>query len=327
MSELKISKNPIENIEETAKILSKLPLKVLEIDISTEEDVLTILQFLPKLKFLNGSSVKEDRVESETTFALEDAHFQSISLQVTKRFREINGKLSKDFLEEYKEAIQMEHDKITTSFDKEDNDIYTRTVVSAKSNIYCFLLENIFLLLKYQDKELSELGVECLKGLHKSLGSITDRNSNKYETLSKNLQTKEQQLEQANDKLAMLEVKFAQLENESKKFKAETMTLNEKLSENKSLIKSNIKEIKKEVRMLRQVSPVKEEKKIEVEAKEEIEIDNCLPLKTLKEFVREIYQSKRNTDARNERIKMPRETMEQHLYVFVSHKYGLNVET
>jgi len=48
-----------------------------------------------------------------------------------------------------------------------------------------------------------------------------------------------------------------------------------------------------------------------------------LTLKQLKDFIEEIYESKLKFDQKSAECKLPRETMEQHMYTFLNQKYGL----
>jgi hypothetical protein len=48
-----------------------------------------------------------------------------------------------------------------------------------------------------------------------------------------------------------------------------------------------------------------------------------LSLKQLKDVIDEIYQSKTRFDEKCRENRLPRETMEQHMYTFLNHKYGL----
>jgi len=48
-----------------------------------------------------------------------------------------------------------------------------------------------------------------------------------------------------------------------------------------------------------------------------------LTLKQMKDTVEEIYSSKQKTDKKYREMKIPRETMEQHMYTFLNQKYGL----
>ncbi|MFM7859559.1 MAG: hypothetical protein ACKO96_48445, partial [Flammeovirgaceae bacterium] len=48
-----------------------------------------------------------------------------------------------------------------------------------------------------------------------------------------------------------------------------------------------------------------------------------LTKKQMKEVIDEIYASKTSFDKKCQEAKMPRETMEQHMYTFLNHKYGL----
>ncbi len=47
--------------------------------------------------------------------------------------------------------------------------------------------------------------------------------------------------------------------------------------------------------------------------------------KTIRELIEEIYESKANFDKKSVENKLPKETMEQHMYTFLNHKYGLKV--
>ncbi len=47
----------------------------------------------------------------------------------------------------------------------------------------------------------------------------------------------------------------------------------------------------------------------------------------MKDVIEEIYESKTNFDKKCIEAKLPRETMEQHMYTFLNQKYGLKVNT
>ncbi len=51
-----------------------------------------------------------------------------------------------------------------------------------------------------------------------------------------------------------------------------------------------------------------------------------LTLKQLKDMIEEIYASKQKYDKKYLEAKMPRETLEQHMYTFLNQKYGLKVK-
>ena len=53
------------------------------------------------------------------------------------------------------------------------------------------------------------------------------------------------------------------------------------------------------------------------------ESSKILSLKQMKETIEEIYVSKVKFDSKNMRSKLPRETMNQFLFTFLNHKYGL----
>lgn len=51
--------------------------------------------------------------------------------------------------------------------------------------------------------------------------------------------------------------------------------------------------------------------------------NRTLTLKQLKDFIEEMYDSKIRFDQKYMENKLPRETMEQHMYTFLNQKYGL----
>jgi len=51
----------------------------------------------------------------------------------------------------------------------------------------------------------------------------------------------------------------------------------------------------------------------------------ALTLKQMKDVIEEIYNSKAKYDQRCLEAKLPRETMEQHMYTYLNQKYGLKV--
>ena len=48
-----------------------------------------------------------------------------------------------------------------------------------------------------------------------------------------------------------------------------------------------------------------------------------LTLKQMKDTIEEIYSSKQRNDKKFREMKLPKETMEQHMYTFLNQKYGL----
>ena len=54
-----------------------------------------------------------------------------------------------------------------------------------------------------------------------------------------------------------------------------------------------------------------------------IEKHQIISLKTLKDLINELYSSKVNYDIKCEQFKLPKETLEEHMYTFLSKKYGL----
>lgn len=49
----------------------------------------------------------------------------------------------------------------------------------------------------------------------------------------------------------------------------------------------------------------------------------ALTLKQMKDTIEEIYLSKQKTDKKYKEMRIPRETLEQHMYTFLNQKYGL----
>ncbi len=47
--------------------------------------------------------------------------------------------------------------------------------------------------------------------------------------------------------------------------------------------------------------------------------------KTIRDLIDEIYESKIHFDKKCQDNKLPKETMEQHMYTFLNQKYGLKV--
>ena len=43
----------------------------------------------------------------------------------------------------------------------------------------------------------------------------------------------------------------------------------------------------------------------------------------MKDTIEQLYDSKANFDKKCNENKLPRETMEQHMYTFLNHKYGI----
>ena len=170
-----------------------------------------------------------------------------------------------------------------------------------------------------------------LEVAQKDANEIEEELNNLNDIINKKNKEKEELVKFYNDDKEYMLNKINILESENKLFtknaikKAndllKTNELNDKLLNDSLSEKQNIKELNKKF----DHSVNLNNNNCMVNNSQIIITTRVLTIKMLKDMIQEIYDSKENFDNKCMEYKMPRETMEQHMYSHLNTKYGLKV--
>lgn len=359
---LDINNIKFEDIKTTAVSLSTLPkLKQLNISLSSQNEAFIILENIPQLEYLNGKSTKEETnlVDIEEN-EMEEINFDSEFLyfnEIFKKFKEwFNLYYSQDrancFSDEFNKLLKDEIKIINESIEYIPNYIYASNVISSKCKIYYFFQENIFNNF-YQFEKISG---ECLKFL-KEISYKFKQNSDLSKLLIQKLYPKitektfhlKSQLEDALKGANLVENELKFYNEKIDKLNKLNKSLNDHMDEEKSELLLKIENLKNENNLLtnkllkrtddlieehknndinfenskNKITNLNSSKKILINNSQIIICNRVLTNKMIKEIINEIYESKEIFDNKCNEMKLPKETMEQHMYYYLNNKYGL----
>ena len=372
---LDITDIQFDDLEAVAHSLASLPnLTNLNINLSSQNEALVILENLPKLLFLNGKSTKDDthlvdieeKEIEEISLNSELAYFHDVYKKINETLKQYSPDAAKVFYDDFQKVLKIEIKVINQSIDNSiPNYIYASNVISSKTKIYKYFLDiilekilpvekdqaSIISLIKELNERLkhnSDLSVEILQKL---FPKITEKTSNLKSQLDEavkganlvedELRTFSEKLEKTRKERDFLTVHFDE-EKQILTKKIETLTEENKLITSKLLKRANdIIEEHKNNDMLNNLeqqdsksNKIKNENSISNESlinknylnqSQIVMSTRLLTVKMLKDMINEIYLSKENYDKKCFESKIPRETMEQHMYAYLTQKYGLKV--
>ncbi len=354
--------------------LSSLPgLIDLKINLSTQNEALTILNQLPNLQYLNGKSTRDethivdidDKDVESISLNNEISNLNTIFTTISERLKIMNKDSNKEFFDEFQEILRSEISNINKSVDNTvPNYIYATNVVSSKIKIFKFFKNKFLEILEKKDADSSKIMKEIVDNILKSFDflvniifklypKIDDKTENLRKQLDEALKAahivdgeivgfedkikqvnkdREQLLKQHQDEKQFLLEKIERLERENK-------IMTEKLIKNaKDIISNNVdisglSNINLNNNMNNLNNSPKENYNVEMTQGNKSKLasnvmvsptgSRILTAKMMRDIVNEIYQSKVEFDKKCLESKMPRETMEQHMYTFLNQKYGL----
>jgi DNA repair exonuclease SbcCD ATPase subunit len=200
--------------------------------------------------------------------------------------------------------------------------------------MYKICQEKIALLASRSNKKLSKI----IKDLSEAHSSVFDQLCklmfNSYEKFNERSQSSSHDLSRASNQVSSLLSTIEKLESEVEKlkkdqkesflsFQEEKQDLLKEVEslqeENRKYLDTIIKHSKSNAGSVLSTSTYEEKPKMVSQSL----ATRTLSLKQLKDVIAEIYESKSKFDEKCAESKMPRETMEQHMYTFLNQKYGL----
>ena len=357
ISSLDIRNNQFTNFEilvESLTIYNNLT--DLKIDLTDQNQVLLILSQIPKLILLNGKSTKD----AVTIIDIEEKDIEEISLQNDlPLYTEIVNKLNsieadQNFINDFQSKLYDEAEKVKLCLNNNSpNYIYANTVIQSQFKLQKYLSEKFMEKLDEKNKEIASLLFKNIFCTGDNLIEIVNLLYPKIEEKTESLRSQLEEALKNNDDFTEFEQKFKEVNKEKEILSNEKMIIQNKLdlllNENKIMTEKLLNNAK-EIYEKNKESIIKETKEKGSISKEIISNNNninsinnftygnnnnnslpllnlstpkILTIKNTKDIINEIYNSKAIYDKKCYDNKIPRETMEQHMYTYLNHKYGL----
>ena len=357
ISSLDIRNNQFTNFEilvESLTIYNNLT--DLKIDLTDQNQVLLILSQIPKLILLNGKSTKD----AVTIIDIEEKDIEEISLQNDlPLYTEIVNKLNsieadQNFINDFQSKLYDEAEKVKLCLNNNSpNYIYANTVIQSQFILQKYLSEKFMEKLDEKNKEIASLLFKNIFCTGENLIGIVNLLYPKIEEKTESLRSQLEEALKNNDDFTEFEQKFKEVNKEKEILSNEKMIIQNKLdlleNENKIMTEKLLNNAK-EIYEKNKETIVKETKEKSI-SKETTSYNNninsinnltygnninknslpflnlstpkILTIKNTKDIINEIYNSKTIYDKKCYDNKIPRETMEQHMYTYLNHKYGL----
>ena len=342
---LDIRNNNFNNFEQIVSILSQFSnLTDLKIDLTDQNQVLMILSQIPKLILLNGKSTKD----AINIIDVDEKDIDEISLQnelpfyteIVKKLNEINE--NEEFVKNFQKKIYDEAENVKNNLNNNNvpNYIYANIVIQSQINLEKNLSEYF---LSKLDEKMKEIGKILFESVFNSAEKIIKIVNVLFPKIEEKTEILRNQLEDAwktIDENSIYEQKFKDLFKEKELLNNENNLINNKLkkleNENKLMTEKLIKNARDIFTKSKENNQNENNQNSNLNSTENnqnsAEISNSsnlpiapriLTIKNTKDIMNEIYQSKSNYDKKCFENKLPRETMEQHMYTFLNQKYGL----
>ncbi len=352
ITSLDIRNNQFSNFEilvESLTIYNNL--SDLKIDLTDQNQVLLILSQIPKLILLNGKSTKD----AITIIDIDEKDIEEISLQNDlPLYTEIVNKLNsienqKNFINDFQNKLYEEAEKVKLCLNNNSpNYIYANVVIQSQFKLQKYLSEKFIEKLDEKNKEIGNLLFKNIFETAKNLNEIINLLYPKIEEKTESLRNQLEEALKSNEDLNDYEQKLKEVNKEKEFLNNEKMIIQNKLdlleNENKIMTEkllNNAKEIYERNKET-PIKEIKERNNIIKDNNNSNQISNftygnnnnsqttlnlsspkILSIKNTKDIINEIYNSKTIYDKKCYDNKIPRETMEQHMYTYLNHKYGL----
>lgn len=333
----------------------------MKISITHQDEALFVLNTLPQLEILNGNLTKEEN--SPIDLEERDVQSFSLNNEIDNFkniFSNLNEILNvkhidtKEFTEDFQNLLNQEIEKIDGCIENSvPNFLYATNILISKYSVFSFFSdvalkmvqdENLKQILLYLNNYKGETIVNMSDLMFKINDKIKEhsegrRINNQIESqtiMSKDnsqlkspnyIESKSKEYENMIQKLNN-ELKLKEFENNQLKENLEfTMAkLKRTESENKVITEKILKQSKDLIKQPNVVEESSQSKQILEKGNSVIVSQTGVKILTRKmliDIIEEIYNSKTLYDKKCTDNRMPKETMEQHMYTYLNYKYGL----
>lgn len=284
----------------------------------------------------------EENSISDPPLSIEAERYNQIFTKLNEKVKKQGSEAVSTFYESYQRMLSEQSDKVAASEKQSPRYLLLSDQLDAKYNIISLLVEKNLELLERKDKELTLI----LRTLINSLSDVHTTNQEMLHLLDPIIKQKNKliqaKLEEANrvtnpdkeNQKLMEDLRATQLELET--YKDELKSVKSSLG---TLEKENIVLTEKIIKLTKDLTDTNQNKGQAVvfhspENKFKAYYNSAkvlspsknvriLTKKNMHDLINDIYTSKTLFDKKCIDLKMPRETMEQHMYTYLNQKFGL----
>lgn len=354
---LDLENNPIEDFNLLIVNLKSLPsLESLKINLNKNEEFVMFSNSLPSLRILNGKLLKEEfnlgkiNIDLDhgdvdpSLFNEEQQRYNHLFTKINEKVKSQGREAVSNFYNEYQKNLQVYFGEDSTKTLKNSASgnllsFYSNKTTS-KQQILMFYMEKLLELNEKKDKDLTILMKEVIQGFNEvnvARVEVIDKLLPKLENCERNMNRKIDDIKRVNntsieyDKLMkkytnikfiletyidenkIIKHNYDFLEKENQVLTDKVIKLTKDLAENKgtgtAVVLGQPDKFKAYYNIAKISSPKKNIK--------------ILTKKNMHDLIESIYESKTSYDKKCVEIRMPKETMEQHMYTFLNQKFGL----
>ena len=339
LSKLDISNNMLDSITQVLPGLKSLPkLRDLNITLNTQEEEDLLLSSLPHLLRLNDTELCMQSAEYAGPESLTQDDLEKVAIMyddIRSYAKEIDSGLDKRLAADFDEIVKDIMGQLSEILKKENNSFVTTThMILAKFNMYKICQEKVALLAGRNNRKLGKIVKDLSDANHSIVDQLCKLMFSSFEKFNEKNLNSSHDLNRASSQVNVLLASIEKLETEIEKLKSDqkkqfitfqeekeemTKEIESLQEENRKYLDTIIKHSKSNAGSVLSTSTYEEKPK---QISQSL-VTRTLSLKQLKDLITEIYESKSKFDEKCVESKMPRETMEQHMYTFLNQKYGL----
>lgn len=309
-----------------------------------------------------GNTIKPN-IEISAIVDLDNAEINNISFKneihfINEVYKKVSENLKRNkildnFREEFQTFLKNEINKINNNENNAPNYLYATNILESQLSIYSFLYEKyLFILEKKEEHHLLELSkllhenisksylmlIKIIYLLYPKINTKTENLKNKLDQALNYVKSVEKEINsfeiKANDISREKDKEIHQLKEEIEYL---TMKLQKSEKENQLMLEKIMGDAKKIIEQ-NEAKTIRGGKEEEKQEEENLNYNHNLvqnhfsllsstskiiSIRNVKETIKEIYNSKKDCDKKAFENKLPKETLEQHMYSYINQKYGL----
>ncbi|CAD8115598.1 unnamed protein product [Paramecium primaurelia] len=359
---LDISNNIFSDLGQVVDALSTMPNLIhLEITIQSKEEEQFILECLSNLQILNSQKVNgklegADETQEQQSEQQSERSISAVQDITLQQYDLEQMAILYDSIREYKkedqEDKQFDQQIRTIMLDlqsklKQNNPDHLTNlyILTAKFNLYEICFKSIIKHFKVNDKHLDviitkihDMHLQIFNDMSNVILNIKPQSKNTSQIIENNKQINQSQQgdktveNRLRQELSELQQQNTELEKENKRYL--DLLIKHSKGDRSSLPNSEhvIKQQNDSYQSQNYTKNHQQQQNNAIFQSKQTQNLNSVPqqinvrhlkLKQLKDVINEIYESKQKFDQKCTESKLPRETMEQHMYSFLNQKYGL----
>ncbi|CAD8170031.1 unnamed protein product [Paramecium pentaurelia] len=356
-----ISNNIFSDLGQVVDALSTMPNLIhLEITIQSKEEEQFILECLSNLQILNSQKVNgklegADETQEQQSEQQSERSISAVQDITLQQYDLEQMAILYDSIREYKkedqEDKQFDQQIRTIMLDlqsklKQNNPDHLTNlyILTAKFNLYEICFKSIIKHFKVNDKHLDviitkihAMHLQIFNDMSNVILNIKPQSKNTSQIIENNKQVNQSQQgdktveNRLRQELSELQQQNTELEKENKRYL--DLLIKHSKGDRSSLPNSEhaIKQQNDSYQSQNYTKNHQQQNNAIFQSKQSQNLNSLpqqinvrhLTLKQLKDVINEIYESKQKFDQKCTESKLPRETMEQHMYTFLNQKYGL----